>query len=97
MDPRFPTYPVRYPGYIQIWQATPENPYPMNFTQAPSFGHQVIVNYEGLPNLQCLSPVRGPFMFPVRSPIVYPRTHSVLDPYQRAYLNYGYCPRKRFG
>lgn len=90
MDRRFPSYPVRYPEYAQIWKGTPQNPYPMNFMQAPSFGNQVLVNFQGRPALQGLSTIRGPFMFPVQSPIVYPMSHSVLDPYQRSFLGLGF-------
>lgn len=98
MTDLFPKYPVRYPDFAQQFQGTIGNPYPMNFMQAPSFGHQVLVSYGGRPMLQGLSCVRGPFMFPVRSPVVYPLTHSVLSPYQRGFLdaglNYDYCTRK---
>lgn len=93
MDPGFQECPVRYPEYIQVWRGTPQYPYPMNFVQAPSFGHQVLVNYQGQPMLQGLSIFRGPFMFPVQNPIAYPRSHSTLDPFQRQFLNYGYCTR----
>jgi len=97
MDPRFPRYPVRYPQYIQIWQGTPNNPYPMTFMDAPAFDKQLIVNYQGRPNLQGLDIVRGPMMFPVRSPIYYPMTHSIPSPFQQAFLgkNYGYYARRK--
>lgn len=94
MDPRFSRYPIRYPQNVQVWQGTPQYPYPMNFTDAPSFGHQVLINYNGRPMLQGLDTVRGPFMFPVKEPMIfnpcgpitYPITHSVPSPYQQMYI-----------
>jgi len=61
-------HPRRYPQNVQIWRGTSTFPYPMNFTDAPSFGHQVLVNYNGQSFLQGLNPVMGPLMFPVRNP-----------------------------
>lgn len=87
-DPRFPRYPVRYPQNIQIWQPTPQYPYPMNFVQAPSFSNQILIDYQGQPMLQGLSMVRGPVMFPIRNQIAYPRSHSTLSPLDRSYLSY---------
>jgi hypothetical protein len=87
MNQDYPTYPVRYPDNVQVWFSTPQNPYPMNFMQAPSYGHQVLVNYQGQSMLQGLSTIRGPFMFPVRNQIAYPITHSIPDPYQQSFIN----------
>jgi|ERR1044071_5991890 hypothetical protein len=96
-------YPYRYPSSAQIYRPTPANPYPMNFMQAPSYGHQVLVNYRGQPTLQGLSTIRGPFMFPVRTEFIYPlesklpypMSHSIPDPFQRTYIGLaGYYTRK---
>jgi hypothetical protein len=64
-------YPRRYPNNIQLYKATKKFPYPMNFTEAPSFGDQVLVNYNGQSFLQGLNPVTGPIMFPVLNPYGY--------------------------
>jgi hypothetical protein len=47
------------------WTPTVQHPYPMNFIQAPSSTHQILVHYEGKPHLQGLSVNTGPIMFPV--------------------------------
>jgi len=87
-------YPTRYPDRLQTYKANA--PYPMNFTQAPSFSHQVLVEYGGQPVLQGLSMVKGPVMFPVRPAgsqtrwergAAYPITHSIPDPYQQAFID----------
>lgn len=96
-------YPRPYPPTAQIYQPTARNPYPMNFMQAPSYGHQVLVNYRNQPMLQGLSTIRGPFMFPARTEFIYPNesrlpyplTHSIPDPFQRTYISLaGYYTRK---
>lgn len=110
MDLRYGKYgktkldiPVRYPQQIQLYRGTPQNPYPMNFMQAPSFDHQVLVDYRGQAMLQGLSTVRGPFMFPVRNPygnrcnFPPPDYYNVLDPFQMSYVNLvdrGYVTRR---
>jgi hypothetical protein len=94
---RVNTYPLRYSNAFQLYRSSA--PYPMNFMQAPSYDHQILVNYGGQSELQGLSTVRGPFMFPVRTeivypqagaiqpnPIQYPRTHSVPDAFQQQYI-----------
>jgi len=65
----------------------------MNFTDAPSFGSQVLVNYNGRAFLQGLNPVTGPFMFPVQNPYSFgdqsspypmrncPASYPLLDAY----------------
>ena len=40
--------------------------YPMNFVQAPSPTHQIMVYYNGKPQLQGLSTNKGPVMYPLR-------------------------------
>nr|URM62401.1 hypothetical protein [Mimivirus sp.] len=50
----------------QKWKPTKLYPYPNNFTQAPSREHQIMVYYNGKPQLQTLSPNTGPIMFPER-------------------------------
>lgn len=87
------TYPQRYPDRFQAYDS-PE-PYPMGFTDAPSYNRQILVNYGGQPMLQGLSTTRGPFMFPVRTEIfyptgnqiMYPPTHSIPTPYQQFFIN----------
>ena len=54
--------PMSYP--TQHWIPTTKNPYPMNFMQAPSPNHQVMVNYNGRPYSQGLSTNTGPIMYP---------------------------------
>ena len=46
------------------WRPTANNPYPMNFMQAPSPQHQLAANYGGRPQLQGLSVNQGPQMYP---------------------------------
>ena len=60
-----PNYPIPYPSHVQKWRAGLYNPYPMNFVQAPSYDHQVIIQYRGEPYLQGLSTVKGPIMYPI--------------------------------
>ena len=86
-------YPRRYPQNVQLYKATRQFPYPMNFTDAPSFGSQVLVNYNGQSFLQGLNPVMGPIMFPVQNPYGYgdpnspypmrncPASYPLLDAY----------------
>lgn len=86
-------HPHRYPNRYQSYNAP--GLYPMNFMQAPSYEHQILVNYDNRPMLQGLSTVRGPFMFPVRNEIIcpvqneimYPMTHSIPSPYQQFFIN----------
>lgn len=92
---RVSKYPIRYPDSLQTYRSNA--PYPMNFMQAPSFDHQILIEYGDQTALQGLSTVRGPFMFPVRQEIIYPRgnylqpaypvTHSIPGPYQQNYIN----------
>lgn len=84
--------PHRYPEPAQRWMPTREHPYPMNFVQAPSPKHQVLVTYNGQPYLQGLHTTRGPQMFPYpnvqcnecpangweRKHSVYPRSSSAI-------------------
>lgn len=93
---------------VQRWMPTLQHPYPMNFVQAPSASHQILVNYNGTPQLQGLSVNTGPVMYPVpqstviinrsgKSPIAYPTTHSIPGPYLRSYINLaGPCGRKTY-
>ena len=60
-------FPTAYPDYLQKYHPTQQNPYPMNFVQAPSFDHQILVNYNGQPMLQSLSVNGGPQLCPVRN------------------------------
>lgn len=89
------SYPISYPQHVQKWNPTSQNPYPMNFVQAPSSEHQIMVTFNGQPYLQGLSTVRGPFMFPIRNqcPVptnnvfAYPPERSVLTEHNLAYVN----------
>ncbi|ANB50386.1 hypothetical protein [Powai lake megavirus] len=56
----------------QKWKPSKLYPYPNNFTQAPSREHQIMVYYNGKPQLQTLSPNTGPMMFPEREVNVNP-------------------------
>ena len=56
--------PERYPNDLQRWMPSTYQPYPMNFSQAPSAQHQVSVSYQDQPFLQGLSPNTGPYMYP---------------------------------
>lgn len=58
--------PIAYPEPAQRWMPTSQHPYPMNFVQAPSKSNQVLVYYNGKPQLQGLSTNKGPVMFPLR-------------------------------
>ena len=60
--------PRRYPENVQLFKPTPEYPYPNNFTDAPNFGKQILIHYNGQTMLQGLNPVMGPVSFPVRNP-----------------------------
>lgn len=67
------------------------NQYPMNFVQAPSVNHQIVVYYKGSPHLQGLSTNKGPVMYPypkthLSGPITYPTTHSIPGPYLQSYI-----------
>lgn len=80
--------PVRYSDRFQLYNDTPAYPYPMNFMQAPSPHHQVLVNYRGQTLLQGLSPVRGPFSFPVREPVIsYPNQIEYVNIQENAPLS----------
>ena len=91
---RVGTHPIRYPDAFQSFRQN--GPYPMQFMQAPSFNHQLLIDYGGQTALQGLSTVRGPFMFPVRREIIYPVgrsnrpaypiTHSIPSPFQQKYI-----------
>lgn len=96
--------PSRFPQSVQHWIPTLQNPYPMNFIQAPSVDHQIFVNYKNGAFLQGLHPVKGPIMFPLNSwnsqpktawemkhTIPYPITHSIPGPYLQSYI---YLPNK---
>lgn len=84
--------PIRSPDIAQRWIPTLQNPYPMNFVQAPSPTNQVMVYYNGRPQLQGLSTVKGPVMFPQReiteNPVngwerkhtIYPRKNAAVYP-----------------
>ena len=50
----------------QRWMPSLQHPYPMNFVQVPSPAHQVMVYYNGKPQLQGLSTAKGPVMYPSR-------------------------------
>lgn len=65
--------PIAYPDNVQRWMPSLEHPYPMNFVQAPSPTNQLLVSYQGQPNLQGLSIVKGPVMFPLRERNCHPR------------------------
>lgn len=81
LDPRFP---MPYPTHVQKWSAGLYNPYPMNFVQAPSYDHQVIVKYRGEPYLQGLSTIKGPVMYPVLGLHGFPTRDRIprpIDPY----------------
>lgn len=65
-----PVYPA--PANLQRWMPTTQNPYPMNFVQAPSPTNQTLVYYNGKPHLQGLSTSSGPIMFPSREPNNHP-------------------------
>ena len=94
-------YPHLLPPYAQRWMPTKEHPYPMNFVQAPSAQHQIIINQNGRPMYQGLSINKGPVSYPIKVPcnrgpvntyerkhsaIVYPTTHSIPGPYLQSYI-----------
>ena len=56
--------PQRYPNDLQRWLPSTTQPYPMNFSQAPSPQHQNLVDYKGQRFLQGLSPNTGPYLYP---------------------------------
>ncbi len=58
--------PKTYPDPTQRWMPSLQHPYPMNFVQAPSPTNQVLVYYNGKPQLQGLSTVKGPVMYHTR-------------------------------
>lgn len=77
--------PLRFPQSMQRWMPTLQQPYPMNFTQAASPEHQLLVQYAGKPRLQGLSPILGPTMFPLYEYDAYPvnaweRKHTIYNP-----------------
>lgn len=95
--------PLRFPQQVQRWMPTLQNPYPMNFMQAPSADHQIFVSYNNGAFLQGLHTVKGPMMFPSREynpnpktawemkhTTPYPTTHSVPGPYLQSYINLPY-------
>lgn len=88
--------PQPYDPLYQRWFPTTTNPYPMNFVQAPSATHQLLINYKNDTFLQGLHPVKGPFMYPYRPPqtacIAYPVTHSIPGPYLQSYIAIAGCP-----
>ena len=55
--------PQRCPNNLQRWMPSTYQPYPMNFNQAPSNQHQILVKYQGQPFLQGLSPNTGPYLY----------------------------------
>jgi hypothetical protein len=102
--------PYRYPQRMQRFRPSSVTPYPSAFMDAPSFTHQILVNFNGQPMLQGLDVVQGPLMFPVREtremrqsngcnigipPLCY---YNIPDPYQRQFINAasinGYYPAK---
>lgn len=88
--------------FLKYWSPTTQHPYPMNFVQAPSKTNQLLIYYNGKPQLQGLSTVKGPFMYPVKdnnsklssninkghknSAVQYPTTHSIPGPCLRSYI-----------
>ncbi|QGR53743.1 hypothetical protein [Moumouvirus maliensis] len=82
--------PLKYEE--QVWKSSNLYPYPNTFTQAPSVNHQIMVYYNGKPQLQTLSPTKGPVMFPTRevntNPIngwerkhtIYPNNNRIMYP-----------------
>ena len=90
------------PNNHKLWSATATHPYPMNFVQAPSASNQILVTYNGKPQLQGLSANHGPVMFPLREitscptnsyerkhtiyTTPYPTTHSIPGPYLQSYI-----------
>ena len=88
--------------YYQRWMPSTNSPYPMNFSQARSPQHQILITHKGSPMLHGLSTSSGPYMYPTRvqynrgpinsyerkhSAIVYPTTHSVPGPFLQSYIN----------
>jgi hypothetical protein len=65
--------PLLYPDPTQRWMPSLQHPFPMNFVQAPSASHQVLVYYNGKPQLQGLSTNKGPVMFPLREVNCHPK------------------------
>lgn len=95
--------PLPINSKYQSWKPNHKNPYPNTFTQAPAPSHQIMVHYNGKPQLQTLSPYQGPQMFPVRETlpnpnnsyerkncIAYPTTHSIPGPFLRSYIDLPY-------
>ena len=58
--------PKPYCNPLQQWTPSRQHPYPMNFVQTPAPTRQVLVYYNGKPQLQGLSVNKGPVMFPLR-------------------------------
>ena len=80
--------PIPYPDHMQRWMPTTQQPYPMNFVQAPSPSNQTLVYLNGRPYLQGLSQSSGPIMFPVRETNCDPKTA-----WEHKHTSYpkGYC------
>lgn len=81
--------PIPYASAYQQWVPTLQYPYPMNFVQAPSPSHQILVHYNGKPNLQGLSIVKGPVMFP---PFNETNCHP-NNSYERKYSKFAGCEK----
>ncbi|BCS82903.1 hypothetical protein QLL95_gp1220 [Cotonvirus japonicus] len=76
----------------QKWHPSPLNPYPNRFTQAPSPNHQILVYFNGKPQLQTLSPTQGPVSFASREistnpqnswerkHTIYPKNNAIVYP-----------------
>lgn len=50
--------------FSKYWTPTLQRPYPMHFVQAPSKSNQLLIYYNGKPQLQGLSTSSGPIMYP---------------------------------
>lgn len=75
-----PRYPMPYPSHVQKWAPQGGYPYPMNFVQAPSYDHQVLIKYRDEPHLQGLSTVLGPVMFPLSGLRGFPTRDRIEQP-----------------
>ncbi len=56
--------------FTKYWMPTTQHPYPMNFVQAPSKSNQLLIYYNGKPQLQGLNTASGPFMYPIKEDTV---------------------------
>jgi hypothetical protein len=65
---------------------TAQHPYPMNFVQAPSQSNQLLIYYNGKPQLQGLSTSKGPVM--------YPQKEVNCSPSNSWERKHSFCPRK---